>query len=59
VGDVDVDICMYILVSFTSICMGEYRFLSWRGWARGKTGGGIGFEFARVEEREHRGGVKV
>jgi hypothetical protein len=39
VGDVDVDICMYILVSFTHICMGEYRFLSWRGWARGKTRG--------------------
>jgi hypothetical protein len=26
VGDVDVDICMYIHVSSTSICMGEYRF---------------------------------
>jgi hypothetical protein len=26
VGDVHVDICMYIRVSFTSICMGEYRF---------------------------------
>ena len=26
VGDVDVDVCMYIRVSFAHVCMGEYRF---------------------------------
>jgi hypothetical protein len=56
VGDVDVDICMYILVSFTHICMGKYRFLSWRGWARGKTRGEYRFLSSRGWRRENTGG---
>jgi hypothetical protein len=44
VGDVDVDICMYMLVSFTNILL----IYVW---------GSRGFELARVGEREDKGGV--
>ena len=36
---------------------GGVKALSSRGRARGKTRGSIGFEFARVGEKEDKGGV--